>query len=102
MVPSQDIFPEGITFPDQNVLGASKQPLVSVDVPALNETENLPYVLPRIPLWVHEVLLVDGRSTDNTVEVARRLSQVSLTLSDILTVMPGCFLVPPRMKIPSR
>jgi glycosyltransferase involved in cell wall biosynthesis len=46
---------------------------VSVVVPALNEEENLPYVLPLIPLWVHEVILVDGHSTDGTVEVARSL-----------------------------
>lgn len=46
---------------------------VSVVVPALNEAENLPHVLPRIPTWVHEVLLVDGHSTDGTIEVARRL-----------------------------
>src|SRR5689334_6110948 len=43
---------------------------VSVVIPALNEAENLPYVLPRIPAWVHEVLLVDGHSTDDTVGVA--------------------------------
>lgn len=46
---------------------------VSVVIPALNEADNLPYVLPRIPSWVDEVLLVDGHSTDNTVEVAQRL-----------------------------
>src|SRR5215203_4549992 len=46
---------------------------VSVIVPALNEAKNLQYVLPRIPAWVHEVLLVDGNSTDNTVEIARSL-----------------------------
>jgi glycosyltransferase involved in cell wall biosynthesis len=39
----------------------------------LNEEESLPHVLPRVPSWVDEVLLVDGRSTDNTVAVARRL-----------------------------
>ena len=49
------------------------QPRVSVVIPALNEAENLPYVLPRIPNWVDEVLLVDGHSTDDTIEVARRL-----------------------------
>lgn len=48
-------------------------PSVSVIVPTLNEARNLEYVLPRIPEWVHEVILVDGRSTDDTVEVARRL-----------------------------
>ena len=46
---------------------------VSVVIPALNEAENLPHVLPRIPAWVHEVILVDGHSTDGTVEVARQL-----------------------------
>ena len=29
-------------------------PTVSVVIPAMNEAENLPYVLPRIPTWVHE------------------------------------------------
>ncbi len=48
-------------------------PTVSVIVPAMNEEENLPYVLPGIPDWVHEVVLVDGRSTDRTIEVARAL-----------------------------
>ncbi len=43
---------------------------VSIVVPALNEAENLPHILPRIPTWVHEVLLVDGRSTDDTIAVA--------------------------------
>jgi len=46
---------------------------VSVVIPTLNEAENLPHVLPRIPSWVHEVVLVDGRSTDATVAVARQL-----------------------------
>lgn len=46
---------------------------VSVIVPALNEAENLEHVLPRIPTWVHEVILVDDHCTDDTVEVAREL-----------------------------
>jgi glucose-1-phosphate cytidylyltransferase len=45
---------------------------VSVVIPAKNEAKNLPFVLRRIPTWVHEVILVDGNSTDETVEVARR------------------------------
>lgn len=49
------------------------RPAVSVVIPTLNEAENLPLVLPRIPTWVHEVLIVDGRSTDDTVNVARGL-----------------------------
>ncbi|MHB1005737.1 MAG: glycosyltransferase family 2 protein [Chloroflexota bacterium] len=48
-------------------------PRVSVVIPALNEEKNLPLVLSAIPLWVHEVLLVDGNSVDRSVEVARKL-----------------------------
>jgi len=46
---------------------------VSVVIPALNEEENLVHVLPLIPTGVDEVILVDGRSVDRTVEVAREL-----------------------------
>jgi glycosyltransferase involved in cell wall biosynthesis len=46
---------------------------VSVVIPALNEAENLAFVLPRIPNWVDEVVLVDGHSTDGTQQVAREL-----------------------------
>jgi glycosyltransferase involved in cell wall biosynthesis len=48
-------------------------PKVSFVVPTLNEAKNLPWLLPRIPDWAHEVVIVDGRSTDDTVAVARRL-----------------------------
>jgi cellulose synthase/poly-beta-1,6-N-acetylglucosamine synthase-like glycosyltransferase len=46
---------------------------VTVVVPALNEAENLPHVLPLIPEWVHEVILVDDHCTDDTVSVAKTL-----------------------------
>lgn len=49
------------------------RPTISVVIPAMNEAENLVHVLPRIPSWVDEVLLVDGFSTDRTVDVARKL-----------------------------
>ncbi len=54
-------------------------PTISVVVPAKNEAANLREVLPRLP-EVHEVILVDGNSTDGTVEAAR-------------DVMPGIVVV---------
>lgn len=48
-------------------------PRVSVVIPTLNEERNLRHVLPFIPEWVDEVVIVDGRSTDGTITEARRL-----------------------------
>jgi glycosyltransferase involved in cell wall biosynthesis len=48
-------------------------PLVSFVIPTLNEAKNLPHLLPRIPEWAYEVIIIDGRSADDTVEVARQL-----------------------------
>jgi len=48
-------------------------PRISVIICALNEEQNLPCVLPKIPKSIYEVLLVDGHSQDKTVEVARQL-----------------------------
>jgi len=50
-------------------------PKISVVICTLNEASNLPYVLPRIPDCVDEVLLVDGHSTDGTAEVAKKLRE---------------------------
>jgi glycosyltransferase involved in cell wall biosynthesis len=51
----------------------SPSPRVSVVIPALNEALNLPHVFARIPKDVHEIILVDGYSVDDTVTVARQL-----------------------------
>lgn len=48
-------------------------PRVSVVIPTLNEEANLPHVLPMVPEWVHEVIVVDGHSVDRTVELALML-----------------------------
>ena len=48
-------------------------PSVSVVVPTFNEAPNLPHVFARLPDGVHEVIVVDGHSTDETCAVARRL-----------------------------
>jgi glycosyltransferase involved in cell wall biosynthesis len=52
---------------------AAPAPRVSVVIPTLNEARNLPYVFERLPEGLFEVVLVDGDSTDGTVEVARAL-----------------------------
>jgi len=60
--------------PRRRITGAAgdgEYPLVSVIVPTINEARNLPLVLAEIPDAVHEVLIVDGRSTDGTPEAAR-------------------------------
>lgn len=46
---------------------------VSVVIAAMNEAENLPHVFDRLPEGLHEVILVDGNSVDDTVGVAQRL-----------------------------
>jgi glycosyltransferase involved in cell wall biosynthesis len=48
-------------------------PRVSVVIPALNEAENLPWVLQRLPPLVDEVILVDGGSSDGTADIARSI-----------------------------
>lgn len=54
------------------VITTASEPLVSIIIPALNEARNLPHVMAALP-QVDEVILVDGGSTDDTVDVARRL-----------------------------
>lgn len=46
---------------------------ISVIIPTRNEARNLPFVLDALPAGIDEVILVDGRSVDDTVAVARRL-----------------------------
>jgi glycosyltransferase involved in cell wall biosynthesis len=50
-------------------------PTVSVVIPTLNEAENLRLLLPVIPDWIHEIIVVDGRSTDHTIEVVESFAQ---------------------------
>jgi glycosyltransferase involved in cell wall biosynthesis len=49
----------------------------------MNEAANLPHVFATLPGWVDEIVIVDGRSTDDTVAVARRLCP------DVKVVMQG-------------
>lgn len=46
---------------------------VSVVIPARNEARNLPHVLTALPMGLHEVIVVDGHSDDDTIDVALRV-----------------------------
>jgi glycosyltransferase involved in cell wall biosynthesis len=48
------------------------RPAISAIIPALNEEQNIGWVLGHMPEYVDEVILVDGRSTDDTIRTARR------------------------------
>jgi glycosyltransferase involved in cell wall biosynthesis len=49
------------------------RPSLSVVIPAKNEARNIGWVVGRLPSIVDELILVDGRSTDATIEVTRAL-----------------------------
>jgi glycosyltransferase involved in cell wall biosynthesis len=55
------------------VASGSFVPKVSVVIPTLNEARNLPCVFSRLPTGLHEVIVVDGHSVDDTLAAARRL-----------------------------
>jgi len=74
---------QDVATPTKTLSLMTDSPTVSVVIPALNEADNLPYVLPKITSWVHEVIVVDGHSTDSTLKAAcdlypnvRRVEQV--------------------------
>lgn len=46
---------------------------VTVVIPALNEADGLSLILPTIPAFVNELIVVDGGSTDDTLRVIGRL-----------------------------
>jgi glycosyltransferase involved in cell wall biosynthesis len=55
------------------VLPVPAYPTTSIVIPTLNEAKNLRFVLPYIPAWIHEIIIVDGHSTDDTISVARSI-----------------------------
>jgi glycosyltransferase involved in cell wall biosynthesis len=52
---------------------ARREPTVSVVIPTLNEADNLRHVLPTLPDLIDELVIVDGGSTDGTVDVVAEL-----------------------------
>lgn len=59
--------------PDDGPVISEAWPKVSVVIPTLNEARNLPYVFAELPPSLHEVIIVDGHSVDDTIEVACQL-----------------------------
>lgn len=55
---------------------------VSVVIPAKNEARNIAWVLRLLPEWVDEVILVDGNSTDDTIDVARAVRPDIVIVND--------------------
>jgi hypothetical protein len=51
---------------------STRKTKVSVVVPAMNEEQNIGHVLRELPEGLHEVILVDGNSKDETIAVARQ------------------------------
>jgi glycosyltransferase involved in cell wall biosynthesis len=63
-------------------------PAVSVVVPTRNEAKNLEVMLPAIAAVrpaVHEIIVVDGNSTDGTLDVARRVLPSVRTITQTRT-----------------
>jgi glycosyltransferase involved in cell wall biosynthesis len=67
--------------PDNELYSKREQPdrlaptdvRVSVVIPARNEARNLRYVFSRLPAGLHQVIIVDGHSVDDTPQEALRL-----------------------------
>ena len=72
------------------------QKITSIILPALNEADGIGHVLSSIPQeWVQEILVVDGGSTDGTIQIAGDYGARVIHESRRGTVGPaiaGCWL----------
>jgi len=55
---------------------------LSVAIATYNEESNIERCLEALNGWVDEVIIVDGRSTDNTVSIAQKFPQTRIILTD--------------------
>ena len=77
MKPSHTDTKPQSTMPNQLTRPGRPFARVSAIIPTLNEAANLPHVFSRLPFEeLFELIVVDGHSTDDTVEVARELCQI--------------------------
>lgn len=58
-------------------------PRISIVIPTLNEASNLPFVFSTIASLDAEVIVVDGRSSDDTVRVAKALRDDVVVVHEI-------------------
>ena len=74
-----------VPLPSRKTLAKSIEgfPTVSVVVPTLNEAENLKLLLPQMPVWVNEIIVVDGHSTDSTIAVAKSLDHRVQVITEV-------------------
>ena len=55
---------------------------ITVVIPAKNEARNIGWVVERLPSFVEELVIVDGRSTDRTVDVVLALRPDAVIVND--------------------
>jgi glycosyltransferase involved in cell wall biosynthesis len=53
---------------------------ITLIIPTLNEADGLREILPRVPAYIAELIVVDGGSTDDTVAVVNELRPDALVL----------------------
>lgn len=54
----------------EDIYGNNKT--ISVVIPTINERLNIKEVIPRLPKFIDEIIIIDGCSTDGTIEEIRR------------------------------
>ncbi|WP_020659004.1 glycosyltransferase family 2 protein [Amycolatopsis benzoatilytica] len=65
-------------------MGRGADPKVSIVIPARNEARNLEMILPELP-GAAEIILVDGHSVDDTVEITKRLLPSAVVVTQTRT-----------------
>ncbi len=71
--------PVAVIAPGGDARGTHKH-TVSLIIPTLDEADGVREILPRIPSLVTEVIVVDGGSTDGTLDVVREVLPQALIL----------------------